>query len=418
MTITALSTATGRTDTPNRGQRRALWIACGAHALHDGLTDTLYLLLPILQTEFALSYAAIGVLRALYAGAMAGLQVPAAKLAQRIGGPRMLAAGTAVAGAAYLGLGASSTLAMVVVALILGGFGSSTQHPIASSLVAAAYKGPRSRGALGTYNFAGDLGKMVLPAATAGLIAVISWRLAAAAVGIIALVGCAAILRAPWMMPGTDDRRTDATVSNSKTHEHVNPPRSSFALLLAIGVIDSATRMGFLTFLPFLLRAKGAGLPEIGIALTLVFAGGAAGKLVCGFVGARLGVLPTVLITEGATAAGILALLPVPLGAALALLPVIGVALNGTSSVLYGTVPELVTPERRESAFGVFYTGTIGAGALAPALYGLLSDAIGLTPAMLFVAAVVLLTLPLAWHLTRVLRAIASGPQTGNLPLA
>src|SRR5260370_21078982 len=97
MTTTALSTKTGRTDA-YRGRRPALLVACGAHALHDGLTDTLYLLLPILQTEFALTYAVIGVLRALYAGAMAGLQVPAAKLARRIGGPRMLAAGTALAG--------------------------------------------------------------------------------------------------------------------------------------------------------------------------------------------------------------------------------------------------------------------------------------------------------------------------------
>jgi hypothetical protein len=31
--------------------------------------------------------------------------------------------------------------------------------------------------------------------------------------------------------------------------------------------------MGFLIFLPFLLRAKGAGLPQIGVALTLIFAG-------------------------------------------------------------------------------------------------------------------------------------------------
>ena len=404
MTTTALSAATRHT--PNRGRRRALWVACGAHALHDGLTDTLYLLLPILQTEFALTYAAIGALRALYAGAMAGLQVPAAKLAQRTGGPKMLAAGTAVAGAAYLALGASSTLPILVVALILGGFGSSVQHPIASSLVAAAYHGPRSRGALGTYNFAGDLGKMALPAATAGLITVMSWRLAAAAVGIIALLGAGAILLAPWSVPATRDRRTDAPASNSKPHQHANPPRGGFALLLTIGVIDSATRMGFLTFLPFLLRAKGAGLLEIGVALTLVFAGGAAGKLVCGFVGARLGVLTTVLITEGATAAGILALLPAPLGAALALLPIIGVALNGTSSVLYGTVPELVTAARRESAFGVFYTGTIGAGALSPALYGLIGDAISLPAAMLLVAAVVLLTLPLAWRLRRVLDAL------------
>src|SRR5580704_17539347 len=409
MTTTALSAATGRTDTPNRGRRRALWAACGAHALHDGLTDTLYLLLPILQTEFALTYAAIGVLRALYAGAMAGLQVPAAKVAQRVGGPRMLAAGTAVAGAAYLALGASSTFAILVVALILGGFGSSVQHPIASSLVAAAYQGPRSRGALGTYNFAGDLGKMAVPAITAGLIAVLSWRLAAGAVGIIALLGAGAILLAPWSVPVAGDRRTDAPASHSKTHKRANPPRSGFALLLTIGVIDSATRMGFLTFLPFLLRAKGAGLPEIGVALTLVFAGGAAGKLVCDFVGARLGVLTTVLITEGATAVGILALLPVPLGAALALLPIIGVALNGTSSVLYGTVPELVTAARRERAFGVFYTGTIGAGALAPTLYGLFSDAIGVPAAMLLVAAVVLLTLPLAWQLRRVLTELASG---------
>jgi predicted MFS family arabinose efflux permease len=68
-------------------------------------------------------------------------------------------------------------------------------------------------------------------------------------------------------------------------------------------------------------------------------------------------------------------------------------------------VPELVSAERRESAFGVFYTGTIGAGALSPVLYGLIADAISLPMAMLLVAVVVLLTLPLAWRLRRALEA-------------
>jgi FSR family fosmidomycin resistance protein-like MFS transporter len=131
-----------------------------------------------------LSYAAIGILRALYAGAMAGFQVPVAKVAQRIGGARVLAAGTAVAAVAYFFLGASSSVAMLAAALVLGGIGSSTQHRIASSLVAAAYEGPRSRGALGTYNFAGDLGKMALPSITACLIAVISWRSTSSVIGI------------------------------------------------------------------------------------------------------------------------------------------------------------------------------------------------------------------------------------------
>jgi len=134
MTITAFSTATGRADHPDPGRTRVLWVACGAHALHDGLTDTLYLLLPLWQAQFALSYAAIGLLRALYTGVMAGFQVPAAKLAQRTGGARMLAGGTAVAAVAYLLLGASSSVALLAVALVLGGIGSSTQHPIASSV--------------------------------------------------------------------------------------------------------------------------------------------------------------------------------------------------------------------------------------------------------------------------------------------
>jgi MFS family permease len=119
--------------------------------------------------------------------------------------------------------------------------------------------------------------------------------------------------------------------------------------------------------------------PEIGLALSLLFAGGAAGKLVCGFLGGRLGVLPTVLITEGGTAATIMALLPLPLSTAFVLLPVIGLALNGTSSVLYGTVPELVPAQRRETAFGIFYTATIGARALSPVLYGIVGDAMGLS---------------------------------------
>jgi FSR family fosmidomycin resistance protein-like MFS transporter len=407
MTSTALSTATSQANHRHRERMRVLTVACGAHALHDGLTDTLYLLLPIFQVQFALSYAAVGMLRALYAGAMAGLQVPAARMAQRIGGARLLAAGTAVAAAAYLLLGASAGCAMLVAALILGGLGSSTQHPIASSLVAAAFAGPRSRGALGTYNFAGDLGKMALPSITAGLIAVMSWRWATSALGMIGLTGAGAILLALRCAPNAPSGHADIPPARRETHGSAAPPRGGFALLFGVGVIDSATRMGFLTFLPFLLRAKGAELPEIGAALTLIFAGGAAGKLVCGFLGARLGMLATVVLTEGATAAGILALalLPLPIGAALALLPVIGVALNGTSSVLYGTVPELVAAERRDSAFGVFYTGTIGAGALSPVLYGLLGDAIGLSTAMLLVAAIVLLTLPLAWRLRCLLGA-------------
>ena len=386
---------------PAATERRTMAVACGAHALHDGFTDLLYVLLPLWQAEFGLGYAEVGALRALYAGAMAGFQLPAGALADRFGGALVLALGTAVAGLGYMMAGMSVGFATLTAALVIGGLGSSTQHPIAANFVAHVFAGQRSRAALAGYNFSGDLGKMALPAATAGLVALLPWRSAAVILGIIGIAGAALVLLAR-VPPGSVAREQAAA-----TEASLGPSAGrGFPLLLSIGVIDSATRMGFLTFLPFLLRMKGAELPMIGIALTLVFAGGAAGKLVCGFLGARLGVVRAVFITEGLTAVGILALVPLPLMAGLALLPLIGVALNGTSSVLYGTVPELVGPERRQRAFSIFYTAVIGAGALSPVLYGLASDAVGVPAVMALIAGVVLLTLPLARGLGPALRRV------------
>jgi FSR family fosmidomycin resistance protein-like MFS transporter len=372
-----------------RQERRAMGVACGAHALHDGYTDLVIVMLPIWQAEFGLSYAAVGALRGVLAGTMASFQIPAGMLSERIGTPLVLAGGTALAGLAYcLALFAGSFWALIAL-LFLVGLGASTQHPLASSLVAHAFSGARSLKALGTYNFAGDLGKMAIPAAGALLVTMLPWRVTLALIGAVGLVVAVALLLL------TPRYRTETAKTESDERSHAVGGQGGFYALLSIGVIDSATRMGLLTFLPFLLTAKGASLPTIGFALTLVFVGGAVGKLVCAWIGARIGVVATVWLTEGLTALGILALIVLPLEFAMMLLPAIGVALNGTSSVLYGSVPLLVTPEARTRAFSIFYTGAIGSGAVAPIFYGLIGDAVGVPYALVVIAAVVLLTLPL-----------------------
>jgi FSR family fosmidomycin resistance protein-like MFS transporter len=377
-----------------RDERRAAGVACSAHALHDGYTDLIYVMLPIWQREFGLGYAELGLLRGLFSGTMAGFQIPSGIIAERLGTASVLAVGTALAGAGYCLAGASAGFGLLVVALFVGGLGASAQHPLASSLMAHAFAGPRSMKALGTYNFSGDIGKMTVPAAGSLLLVVMPWRPA------LALLGGLGLLAAVAIFVLTPRYAAEAASHAAQPHAAGSAPdarrRSAFPVLLSIGMLDSATRMGFLLFLPFVLTAKGASLPTVGLALTLVFAGGAAGKLVCAFIGARIGAIATVWLTEGLTAVGIVALLPLALEPALVLLPVIGVALNGTSSVLYGSVPDLVGPERRARAFSVFYTGTIGAGALAPAIYGVVGDALGVPTALTVVAAIVLLTLPLS----------------------
>jgi MFS transporter, FSR family, fosmidomycin resistance protein len=383
-------------------ERRALGVACGAHALHDGYTDLVYVMLPIWQGEFGLGFAALGLMRTVFSGTLAGFQIPASFVAERFGAAAVLALGTALAGLGYVFAGLSTGVAVLVAALFIGGLGASTQHPLASSLIAHAFAGARSLKALGTYNFAGDIGKMTLPAAAALLLMALPWRHALMILGALGALAALAIFVA---MPRFSDGQASSREGDHARRTAGAAKPFAFPLLLSVGVIDSATRMAFLTFLPFVLTAKGASVQIVGLALTLVFAGGAMGKLVCAFIGARIGAVATVWLTETVTAIGIVALLPLPLEPALILLPIVGVALNGTSSVLYGSVPDLVEPARRQRAFSIFYTGTIGAGAVSPAIYGLLGDAVGVPAALMVIAAVVLVTLPITLALRPALAA-------------
>jgi len=359
--------------------------------LHDGFADLLNVLYPMLQAQFGLSYAAIGALKAVYSGAMASGQIPSGWLAGRLGNVTVLAAGSASVALGYGIAGLTGSVHGVVIGLLLAGLGGSTQHPIASALVSSAHPGARSRAALGTYNFTGDIGKVALPAVFALVASAFGWKqalLVTAAVAIASAATVIVVLEQPAPI---------ASEAAGQIEGHDRP--GAFWLLFFIHIADSLVRTGFLIFLPFLLREKGADLPTIGLALSLLFAGGAAGKLAMGWLGERLGVVMSVVLTEGATTALILALLPLSVGAALVLLPLVGLMLNGTSSVLYGTVPEFVTTEKRTHAFAVFYTGGSLAGAGGPFLFGLLGDAVGLVPTMAVVACVALVTVPMVWAL-------------------
>lgn len=373
---------------PAVSRSRVLWLSCVAHALHDGYTDMIYVLLPVWRTDFGLDYGTLALLRGLYAGTMASLQLPAGRLARRLGGRSVLALGTLLAALGYAVAGSSAGLFGLCVALALSGAGSSTQHPIASGSVSHAY-GRDARGPLSVYNFSGDVGKSALPAAMSLLVGATPWR---HALWMMVVPGCMVAAVLALFLPSVAP--SEPAVVPGQAGGKVGG--NGFSLLFMTGVLDTAVRMGLLTFLPFLLQAKGASLPVVGTALALVFIGGAAGKFACGWLGARMGVMGTVLATEGGTAACIIAVMLLPLVPALVLLPLLGMMLNGTSSVLYGTVPELAQPGHTERAFAWFYTGTIGSGAISPVIYGVLGDHIGVRGGTLATALTALAILPLA----------------------
>jgi MFS transporter, FSR family, fosmidomycin resistance protein len=390
----AIDSLSTRREDWSSSKRRNLIGACLAHALHDGYTDQLYALLPVWQSDFDLSYAGLGVVRALYYGTMGGLQIPGDRLIAKLNSRAALVLATCVAAAGFLLMSLPFGFPGLCAGLILAGIGSSVQHPRASLLVTNTY-GKASRAPLGIYNFSGDLGKAVFPALVALLLTAITWR---PVVGIMALVGlavAAALLvvvpRRPFVAPV--EQKSSTTTRSAK----------GFGLLLSIGALDTATRMGYLLFLPFLLHTRGASGAVVGIGLALLFIGGALGKAACGWLGQRLGVVWSVIITEAATALLITATLLLPLAPMLAVLPLLGIALNGTSSVLYGTVPELAPKGDIGRGFALFYTGVIGAGGLAPIAYGAIADHSNRTVGILAAACTAVIIVPLVLALRSVL---------------
>lgn len=388
-----------------RRARAVLGTACATHFVHDGFADILYVLFPVWAREFGLSFAQVGLLRTAYSGAMAAFQIPAGLLAERWGEARLLAAGTAATALGFIAAGFSGGYLALLGCLLAAGLGSGVQHPLSSTLVSNAYDNGRRRTALGTYNFSGDLGKVAVPAAVAFAVPWLGWR---GAVEGFAAIGLAAAVLVLLALTNLKIGHTPAPIDKSKRLSASDwgiRDLRGFQALSLIQVIDSSTRTGLLTFLPFLLIAKGSSVRAVGFALMLIFAGGAAGKFACGVLAERLGVIRTVIITETATGLGILLLLALPLTPALALLPVLGVALNGTSSVLYGTVADLVDSDRRARSYAVFYTLGIGASALSPSIYGVVSDWGGVPLALTIVGTVVFVTLPLTLALRRPLAA-------------
>ncbi len=376
--------------------RAVLATASGTHFVHDGFSDILYVLLPVWAQEFRLNLAQVGLIRTAYTAAMASFQIPAGLLAERWGERRLLAAGTALTACGFIAAGAwAGGFASLLVLLLIAGLGSGVQHPLSSSLVSKAYETGARRAALGTYNFSGDLGKVAVPAAVAFAATVVGWRAAAAGYGVLGLVAALAIVLLLTRLATGGASEPAARAPGYAANGWGIRDARGFQALSAIGMIDNATRTGLLTFLPFALIAKGSTVAGVGSALALLFAGGAIGKFVCGLVAEKVGVIRTVVLTEAATAGGIALVVVVPLPVVLAILLPLGIALNGTSSVLYATVADLVTVDRRSRAYGLYYTLSVGASSSAPTVYGLLGDAVGVGPTLMVVALVVLVTIPL-----------------------
>ena len=381
--------------------RRTLLFASATHVWSD-LFFALYApLLPLIKDDLDLTFTEVAMLKSLYAAAMAVLQVPVGFMADRVGEFWLLVGGNIWVAVGLIGMSLAPTFALLLAFTLLGGLGGGTQHPLASGIVSRAYDSRARATAVGTVNFAGDLGKMAAPAIALVVALSHGWR------GTMLIIGIGAIaffLASTFIRRSVEIGRAEPVESKPANGDGGDDSTTTgFKILSVVGLIDGAIRAAALTFVPFILDDRGMEKTEIFVMLILLLAGGAFGKYICGWFSERHGLISIVWITKASAAVLLVATVYAPMLTIAPLMVLLGVGLNGTSSSLYATVAIFAPQARRSRMYGYFYTtNEIGAFA-APLLFGRLADVFSIRASMalmgLFTATILPVSLALRGYL-------------------
>ncbi len=100
------------------------------------------------------------------------------------------------------------------------------------------------------------------------------------------------------------------------------------------------------------------------------------------------------VLVQGLTALGLIAVIVAPAWLAFVLLLPLGVVAQGSTSITYGLIPDLIHPERMARGYALMYSFTSFSAALGPWMFGQIGDHYGIDTAMLAMAVVALLAVP------------------------
>jgi MFS family permease len=174
-------------ETPGTALQRTtiFGIVCGAHFINHFQSAMLGVIYPLMMKELGMSYLAIASLAAVYNTLGSILQASYGFIVPYFRRGVILGVGNCLLGLSVVGAGFASSFNHFFTARLIGGIGSSPQHPVGSSMLASHFGGARGR-ILAFHSTAGQIGSLVAPLLAAVLITQMSWRAVFWAVGALA----------------------------------------------------------------------------------------------------------------------------------------------------------------------------------------------------------------------------------------
>jgi len=326
----------------------------------------------------------------------AAMQFPSGLLADRLGSVKVITAGAVVAAAAALLLAVDSPFVVLAGAMALVGAGTGAHKTVAVRLLSRAYPASVGR-ALGVLDTFGAFGGVAAPAAVVAVAALpgafgAPWRTLFLATGLAGLaLAVAFAVRVSARLPEASGARPAADRTDLDLRQYAalfRAPR--FSAFVALTVLFAFAYNGAVAFLPLYLTSEaGLSTATAGLLYSALFAASLV-QLVTGEASDRVGTLPILAATLGLSTVALVALVlltgsggPLALGAAVV---AVGLGAHGYRPVRGAYLMAVVPEDIAGGSLGVVRTLLMGAGAVAPAVVGYLSETAGFRPAFWLLA--------------------------------
>lgn len=287
-------------------KKLTLSACCVTHGIHDGLSSSVYVLLPILAQNFSLGFSQIGFIKAAYTSAMWLLEIPAGILSESLGERRLLVLGIMGSGIGFFAVSFTEGYYGILLALFVAGCGAAFQHSLCSSLISKSFGEPERRIALGSYNASGDIGKLAFTLVASLLLGIgVGWQNITLGYGLLAV----AVALTIWILLSA---KRAGKLSAIKLNEIAGgkhwgiKDKLGFTNLAAIVFLDSLIQSGFLVFITFVMIEKQVSTGLVVFAVAATLSGGICGKYAGGLLAARIGVIRSIVFFEVLTAIGIM----------------------------------------------------------------------------------------------------------------
>ncbi|MFC7209971.1 MFS transporter [Natronoarchaeum sp. GCM10025321] len=339
-----------------------------------------------LQGVYGVTNAEIGLAYTGFMLTYAAMQFPSGALADRFGSVTVISAGSLLAALAALSLGVDSPFYVLVGAMVLMGAGTGAHKTVAIGLLSRLYPARTGR-ALGTMDTIGTFAGVAAPAVVVAVLAGPAlfgdnWRTLFLAAGVVGLATTATFT----VRVSNPERPAPTDAQSGTLAEYVTLFRNPRLLaFVVVTVLFGFTYNGVVAFLPLYLTSE-AGLTSAtaGLVFAALFAASVV-QVVSGVLSDRVGELPVIVATLALATAALVALVvltptgnPLVLGAVVV---VIGLGSHGFRPVR-GAYWMAVLPESLAGgSLGIVRTLLMGAGAVAPAVVGVLSESVGFVPA-------------------------------------